>query len=135
MFIVSAINYRHKQKSLPKRYQSYTICPLLPLLESARKRTAPRKVDLYDVSYYPLSSAQRLYLACLTGRFSQMVHRSFSYFQRWSGPRENGISLLEEALKKSGGGSTSQAGTRRTRIPPWKKATMRARRLAVSSDI
>ena len=120
---VSAINYRHKQKSLPKRYQSYTICPLLPLLESARKRTAPRKVDLYDVSYYPLSSAQRLYLACLTGRFSQ-----HSYFQRWSGPRANGISLLEEALKKSGGSSTSQAGTRRTRIPPWKKATMRARK-------
>ena len=34
-----------------------------------------------------------------------------SYFQEWSGLRENGISLLEEALKKSGGSSTSQAGT------------------------
>ena len=34
-----------------------------------------------------------------------------SYFQRWSEPRENGISILEEALKKSGGSSTSQART------------------------
>ena len=34
-----------------------------------------------------------------------------SYFQRWGEPRENGISLLEEALKKSGGSSTSQAGS------------------------
>ena len=40
---------------------------VLPLLESARRRTAPRKVDLYDVSYHSLFSAQRLCLACLTG--------------------------------------------------------------------
>ena len=34
-----------------------------------------------------------------------------SYFQRWSEPRENGINLLEETLKKSGDSSTSQART------------------------
>ena len=111
VFIVSAVNYRHKQKSLPKRYQSYTICPLLPLLESARKRTAPRKVDLYDV-FCAILYLQRTGCSrrALPGDFPKWrtVH---SYFQRWSEPRENGISLLEEALKKSGGSSTSQAGT------------------------
>ena len=73
---------------------------LLPLLESARRRTAPRKVDLYDVF------CAILYLLrngcawrALPGDFPKWctVH---SYFQRWGEPRESGISLLEEALKK-----------------------------------
>ena len=100
MFIVfaSAVNYRYEQKNLPKRYKSLAICPLLPLLESARKRTAPRKVDLYDVFcaiLYLLRSGCAW--RALPGDFPKWrtVH---SYFQRWSEPRENGISLLEEAL-------------------------------------
>ena len=52
VFIVSAVNYQHEQKNLPKR----------------------------------------------------------SYFQRWTEPRESGISLLEEALKKSGSCGAPQAG-------------------------
>ena len=33
-----------------------------------------------------------------------------SYFQRWTEPRESGISILEEALKKSGSCGAPQAG-------------------------
>jgi len=33
-----------------------------------------------------------------------------SYFQRWTEPRESGISILEEALKKSGSCGAQQAG-------------------------
>jgi len=70
-------------------------------LESARRRTAPRKVDLYDVFcaiLYLLRSGCAW--RALPGDFPKWrtVH---SYFQRWSEPRENGISLLEEVLKKN----------------------------------
>ena len=33
-----------------------------------------------------------------------------SYFQRWAEPRKSGISILEEALEKSGGCGAPQAG-------------------------
>ena len=39
------------KKIYPSDIKSHTICPLPPHLESARKRTAPRNVDLYDVFY------------------------------------------------------------------------------------
>ena len=79
VFIVSAsaVNYRHEQKNLPKRYQSRAICASPPLLESARKRTAPRQVDLYDVSCHSLSATHWLLLARFAGRFPQMAHRAF----------------------------------------------------------
>ena len=88
------------RKTYPSDISREQFAPLLPLLESARKRTAPRKVDLYDVF------CAILYLLrngcawrALPGDFPKWrtVH---SYFQRWSEPRESGISLLEEALKK-----------------------------------
>ena len=37
------------RKTYPSDISREQFAPLLPLLESARKRTAPRKVDLYDV--------------------------------------------------------------------------------------
>ena len=75
--------------------------PLLPLLESARKRTAPREVDLYDVFcailYLLRTSCVR---RALPGDFPKWrtVH---SCFQRWTEPRETSISILEEELKKN----------------------------------
>ena len=99
------------RKVYPSDISRTQFARLLTLLESARKRTAPRKVDLYDVFcaiLYLLRSGCAW--RALPGDFPKWrtVH---SYFQRWSEPRENGISLLEEALKKSGGRSTSQART------------------------
>ena len=103
MFIVfvSAVNYRYEQKSPPKQYKLHTICPPLSLLlGSACKRTAPRKVGLYDVFcaiLYLLRSGCAWRALPGDSPKWRTVH---SYFQRWSEPRENGISLLEEALKK-----------------------------------
>ena len=83
-----------------------------PLLESARKRTAPRKVDLYDVF------CAVLYLL-RSGCQWRMLPESFpkwrtvhSYFAIWSEPGENG-SLLERALKKSGWRGPYETGTQR----------------------
>ena len=89
------------RKDYPSDISRTQFAFLLPLLESARRRTAPRKVDLYDVF------CAILYLLrngcawrALPGDFPKLrtVH---SYFQRWSEPRESGISILEEALKKA----------------------------------
>ena len=74
--------------------------PILPILESSRKTTKPRNVDLYDVF------CAVLYLL-KSGCQWRMIPKDFpkwrtvhSYFQQWSEPRtDEEPSLLEQALK------------------------------------
>lgn len=65
-----------------------------PLLESARKRTNPRTVDLYEVFcavlYLLKSGCQWRRLPSEFPRW-RTVH---SYFEKWGEPREEGSSLL-----------------------------------------
>lgn len=85
---------------------------LRPLLESARKTTRPRSFDLYDVF---CSVLYLLRTGCqwraLPSDFPKWcaVH---SYFEIWSEPRE-GVSLLEQALKKSGWRGPKETGAQR----------------------
>lgn len=83
-----------------------------PLLESARKKTAPRKVDLYDVFcavlYLLRTGCQWRALPSDFPKW-RTVH---SYFQIWSEAREEG-SLLEQALKKSGWRGPRETGAQR----------------------
>ena len=72
---------------------------ILPLLESARRKTSPRRIDLFEVF------CAVLYLL-RTGCQWRALPRDFpkwrtvhSYFAIWSEPRGGG-SLLEQALKK-----------------------------------
>jgi len=66
------------RKTYPSDISRTQFAPLLPLLESARKRTAPRKVDLYDVfCAHSLSATHWLLLARFARRFPQMAHRAF----------------------------------------------------------
>lgn len=81
-----------------------------PILESARKRTKPREVDLYEVFcavLYLLKSGCQWRM--LPGEFPKWktVH---SYFTKWSKPDQEGVSLLERALKKSGWRGPYQTG-------------------------
>lgn len=76
---------------------------ILPMLESARKKTKPRKVDLYDVFcgtlYVIKSGCQWRMLPSDFPRW-RTVH---SYFQIWSKKKNKKTpSLLEEILKKIG---------------------------------
>jgi transposase len=75
-----------------------------PLLENAKKKTRPRKVDLYDVFcaiLYVLKCACPWRL--LPHDFPPSWGRVYKYFQAWSAkPSEEEPSLLEQALKKSG---------------------------------
>lgn len=81
-----------------------------PLLESARKKTAPRKVDLYDVFcavlYLLRTGCQWRALPSDFPKW-RTVH---AYWMIWSEAREEG-SLLEQALKQSG-----WRGPRETRV-------------------
>jgi transposase len=74
-----------------------------PMLESARKKTKPRKVDLYDVFcgvlYVVKSGCQWRMLPSDFPKW-RTVH---SYFQIWSTKKnKKTLSLLEEILKKIG---------------------------------
>ncbi|MCC8494202.1 IS5 family transposase, partial [Xanthomonas hortorum pv. gardneri] len=71
------------------------------LLEGARKKTAPRKVDLYEVFcavLYLLKSGCQWRMLPETFPKWRTVH---AYFQIWSEVDEHGVSLLERALKKN----------------------------------
>ena len=63
------------------------------------------------MSFVPILYLQRTGCSwrALPGDFPKWrtVH---SYFQRWTEPRESGISILEEALKKSDSCGAPQAG-------------------------
>ncbi len=81
------------------------------LLSSTRKKTKPRTVDLYEVFcgvLYLLKSGCQWRM--LPGEFPKWrtVH---SYFARWSELDQDGISVLERALKKSGWRGPYQTGT------------------------
>ena len=81
------------------------------LLESARKKTRPRQVDLYDVFcavlYLLKSGCQWRMLPSDFPKWRTVHH----YFSLWSEKPEEGYSLLEQALKKSGWRGAYQTGT------------------------
>lgn len=80
-----------------------------PLLESARRKTAPRKVELYEVFcavlYLLRTGCQWRALPSDFPKW-RTVH---SYFAIWSEPREGG-SLLEQALKNQVGAAREKLG-------------------------
>ncbi len=99
---VSTDNRGVKQKKYPSDISREKFEEIRALLESARKKTKPRTVDLYEVwcaLLYLLKSGCQWRM--LPGEFPKWrtVH---SYFAKWSEPDQDGISVLERALKKSG---------------------------------
>jgi transposase len=84
-----------------------------PLLEGVRKRTKPRTVDLYEVFnavLYLLKSGCQWRM--LPDGFPKWrtVH---AYFAKWSEPGPDGISVLEQALKKNSWRGPVQTGAQR----------------------
>lgn len=82
------------------------------MLESARRKTSPRRVDLYEVFCavpYLLRSGCQWRMLPQEFLKWRTVH---SYFAIWSEPREGG-SLLERALKESGWRGPRETGAQR----------------------
>lgn len=71
-----------------------------PILESARKKTKPRSVDVYDVFCGALSV---LKTGC---QWRALPHEYpkwrtvYAYFQQWSEKKKGQKSILEQVLKK-----------------------------------
>ena len=86
---------------------------ILPLLEQARRKTKPRTVDLYEVFcavlYLLRTGCQWRALPSDFPKW-RTVH---SYFAKWSEPGQDGMSLLEQALKKSGWRGPRETGAQR----------------------
>src|SRR3990167_9057410 len=71
-----------------------------PLLESMRKKTRPRELDLYDVFcgvLYVLKSGCQWRM--VPSDFPKW-RSVYSYFQLWSEQKDGEKSILEQALKK-----------------------------------
>ena len=97
------------RKAYPSDISREQFMPLLPLLESAvtHSATSDGLVRCLVPSLYLLRSGCAW--RALPGDFPQMAHRAF-LLPEMERARENGISLLEEALKKSGSCGAPQAG-------------------------
>ena len=101
------------RKSYPSDISQAQFEVIKPLLESARTKTSPRRVELYEVFcavlYLLRSGCQWRMLPDDFPKW-RTVH---SYWAIWSEPREGG-SLLEQALKKSGWKGPRETGAQRT---------------------
>jgi transposase len=84
-----------------------------PILESCRKKTKPRRVDLYDVFCgvcYVLKSGCQWRMLPKEYPKWRTCH---SYFSQWSVRRGGSQSILEECLKKIGWRGPMQQWTER----------------------
>ena len=101
-----------------KKYSSDIIrerfAKILPLLETARKKTKPRQIDLYEVFcgvLYVLKSGCQWRMLPSDFPKWRTVHE---YFRIWSEPRSDGKkTLLEEILKKIGWRGPKKTGAQR----------------------
>lgn len=105
------------RQKYPSDISRETFENIRPILERARKKTRPREVDLYEVfcgvTYVLKSGCQWRMLP----KDYPKWRTCHSYFQQWSEPQENSISLLEQALKKCGWrGATTQWADRENQL-------------------
>ncbi len=102
-----------RTKSYPSDLSRSQFAQVLPLLETARRKTKPRTVDLYEVFcavlYLLRTGCQWRALPSDFPKW-RTVH---SYFAKWSEVDKDGVSLLEQALKKSGWRGPRETGAQR----------------------
>lgn len=105
------------RKRYPSDIDEAQFQQIQPLLESARKRTRPRQVNLYDVFcailYLLKSGCQWSMLPREFPAKSTVYH----YFTLWKAkPSEDTPSLLEQALKKCGWRGPHTTGAQRLHL-------------------
>ena len=101
------------RKSYPSDISREQFERVRPLLESVRKRTKPRTVDLHEVFNAVLYLLKR---SCQWRMLPQGFPNSvtvYSYFAKWSAAGQDGVSALERALKKIGWRGPRQTGAQR----------------------
>jgi hypothetical protein len=83
------------------------------LLRSVRKATKPTRVDLYEVFcavlYLLRTGCQWRFLPSEFPKWTTV----YAYWRKWSEPDQDGVSVLERALKKSGWRGPRETGAQR----------------------
>ncbi len=102
-----------RKKTYPSDTSREQFEQIRPILEQARKRTKPATVDLYEVwcavLYLLRTGCQWRALPSDFPKW-RTVH---SYFAKWSQLDDEGVSLLERALKKSDWRGPRETGAQR----------------------
>jgi hypothetical protein len=101
------------RKAYPSDISREQFESIRPLLEGVRKKTKPRAVDLYEVFcgvLYLLKSGCQWRM--LPSDFPKW-RTVYAYFEKWREPAPDGLSVLEQALKKSGWRGPLQTGAER----------------------
>ena len=102
-----------KEEVYPSELSREEFALILPLLESARKKTAPREVYLYDVFnalLYVLPEGCRW--RSLPQKYPKW-ELVYYYFGIWKESKEGESSILEQVLKKWLGKSAQLQGAKR----------------------
>ena len=101
------------RKSYPSDISREQFEVIKPLLESARRKTAPRTVDLYEafcaVLYLLRTGCQWRFLPADFPKWTTV----YAWWRKWSQPDPDGVSVLERALKKSGWRGPRETGAQR----------------------
>ena len=95
-------NGRVKRKPYPSDISREKFAEIEPLLRSVRRSTKPIKLDLYEVFcavlYLLRTGCQWRYLPPQFPKWQNV----YAYWRKWSEPDQHGVSVPEQALKKSG---------------------------------
>ena len=104
---------RMRKKIYPSDMSRVKFESIRPILERARKRTKPATVELYEewcaVLYLLRTGCQ---WRALPSDFPQW-RTVYSYFAKWSEVKDQEVSLLAQALKKSGWCGPQETGAQR----------------------
>lgn len=91
-----------RKKSYASDISAEKFAEIEPLLRSVRRRTKPTTVDLHEVFcavlYVLRTGCQWRFLPSEWPKWQTV----YAYFAKWSQPDQHGVSVLEQALKKSG---------------------------------
>ena len=99
--------------SYPSNISREQFNKIKPLLESVRKKTRPRKVDLFDIFcgilYLLKSGCQWRMLPKEYPKWELCYY----YFKLWIQKKDNSESVLERVLKKNSGRSSTNSGSQK----------------------
>ncbi len=101
------------RKSYPSDISRENFAQIEPLLRSVWRSTKPIKLDLYEVFcavlYLLRTGCQWRYLPPQFPKWRSV----YAYWRKWSEPDEHGVSVLQQALKKSGWRGPRETGAQR----------------------
>ena len=102
-----------KRKKYASDINRETFAQIEPLLRGVRRSTKPTTVDLYEVFcavlYLLRTGCQWKFFPSEFPKWTTV----YAYWRKWSEPDQRGVSVLEQALKKSGWRGPRETGAQR----------------------